>query len=342
MRLRAIAIAGLFLVSAGLAAPAAQGAQGAKGAQGSASTTSTANSPSTASRSAASWAVRWGRNGDLPVPGDYGGDRRTDIAVVRGLFNEPFFPPSPHLVWYIRGVGTVVWGRGDGFDWPVPADYNGDGKTDIAVVRTTSETAPLVWYIRGVGTFTWGRGTDGPVPGDYNGDGRADLAVVHVNTATGTLTWHIRGVGTVAWGRWGMDSPAPADYNGDKRTDIAVVRSPKTEHQTPLTWYIRGASPVTWGRSFSATADGSLWEDHPVPANYIRGRHDDIAVWRESTGQWFIRGFGRTVTWGGPYDTPVPGDYGGDKRTDIAVVRLAITEGVDPSRLPLIWYIRAL
>jgi hypothetical protein len=157
-------------------------------------------------------------------------------------------------------------------------------------------------------------------------------AEVRFGTATGTLTWHIRGVGTVAWGKWGMDGPAPADYIGDKRTDIAVVRFSKTEQPTPLTWYVRGASPVTWGLS----------SDLPVPANYIRGRHDDIAVWRESTGQWFIRGLGRTVTWGGPYDTPVPGDYIGDKRTDLAVVRLSITDGVDPSRLPLIWYIRTL
>ncbi len=331
MRLRATAIACLFLVSAGLAAPAAQAA---KGARASESTPSIASSPSTVSGRAASWSVRWGQNGDMPVPGDYGGDRRTDIAVVRGF---GVFEPSPHLVWYIRGVGTVVWGSGF-TDWPVPADYNGDGKTDIAVVRYISETAPLVWYIRGVGTFTWGRGFDHAVPGDYNGDGRADLAVVNANTATGALTWHIRGVGTVAWGNWGTDIPAPADYIGDKRTDIAVIRFSKTEHPVPLTWYIRGASPVRWGLSPSAMADG----DYPFPANYIRGRHDDIAVWRPTTGQWFIRGLGRTVTLGREYDTPVPGDYIGDKRTDIAVARLSITEGVDPSRLPLIWYIRTL
>ena len=65
-------------------------------------------------------------------------------------------------------------------DKPVQADYNGDGKTDLAVWRPSTGQ----WFVRGISTTTYGVATDKPVPGDYNGDGKYDLAVWRPSTGT--------------------------------------------------------------------------------------------------------------------------------------------------------------
>ena len=42
---------------------------------------------------------------------------------------------------------------------PVPGDYNGDGRTDLAVWRPADGT----WYVRGVAATAWGASGDVPV-----------------------------------------------------------------------------------------------------------------------------------------------------------------------------------
>ncbi len=86
--------------------------------------------------------------------------------------------------WYIRlsGGPSVVFERwGLPSDRFVPADYDGDGKTDLAVFRGGN------WYIKQssngqVIVRKWGNDTDILVPADYDGDGKADPAVYRSGT----------------------------------------------------------------------------------------------------------------------------------------------------------------
>ena len=60
--------------------------------------------------------------------------------------------------------------------------------------------------------------------------------------------------------------------------------------------------------------------DLPVPGDYNGDGVEDLAVFRPSTGQWFVRSQ-FTVQWGNRGDVPVPGDFNGDGLMDVAVYR---------------------
>jgi FG-GAP repeat len=65
--------------------------------------------------------------------------------------------------------------------FPLFADFDGDGKSDIAVFRSSEG----IWYISPSNTgVQWGGIGDIPLVGDFDGDGKSDFAVFRPSEGT--------------------------------------------------------------------------------------------------------------------------------------------------------------
>ncbi len=208
------------------------------------------------------WASWSSTPGVHVLTGDFNGDGKTDLAMMPPPGNPWWFTvpvamsdgAGSFTVTNDSGLGDFVW------NWAqipgvqvVTGDFNGDGKTDIALVGAPWWTTIPVAFSNGDGSFRVVTGalsdTDWSawssvagvhvLTGDFNKDGKTDLAMmpppgnpwwstipVAFSGGDGSFTvTNTPELGDFVW-NWAQVAGAQVisgDFNGDGKTDVALT-----------------------------------------------------------------------------------------------------------------------
>ncbi|WP_405060163.1 VCBS repeat-containing protein [Kribbella sp. NBC_01505] len=192
-------------------------------------------------------------SGEAPIAlnGDFNADGRTDIALA-GTAGFRTLPVA--LAQGAGGAFTrtnhaaaefAYWAGGPGVKI-INEDFNGDGRTDLALTGAAGWTTVPVAMSNGDGTFTvhnspvsqfpgWAAAPNATVTaGDFNNDGRTDLALtgaagwttvpVAMSNGDGTFTVHNSPVSQFpGWAAAPNATVTAGDFNNDGRTDLALT-----------------------------------------------------------------------------------------------------------------------
>ena len=200
-------------------------------------------------------------------------------------------------------------------------DHDGDGRTDLQVYRTSTNTFYALHSSNGayVEQPLGQPGDSVSLTLDFDGDGRSDFSTARYNAE---VLWRILPSATniLQETRWGSstlgDFFAAADYDGDTLADIAVFRAG--------VWHILRSSNGTYHQAYWGTAG-----DVPAAADFDRDNIADLTIARGESGQrvWYTRlstnAEMRVTQWGLTSDGFFVGrlDFDGDGVPDILVIR---------------------
>lgn len=221
--------------------------------------------------SESSWMTDWGTGSDFaPLVGDFNGDGKTDICVYRPQYGRWYVALNNYGTQnsftqsngpYSESSWLTDWGTGSEYT-PLVGDFNGDGKSDIALYQAQYGR----WFVafnnygtqnsftQANGTYTvqswytdWGTGSGNvPLIGDFNNDGKSDIAYYQSQ-----------------YGRWYV---AYNDYSTYNRFDVASGTA------------TNGSWLTDWGTGPGMT---------PLLGNFSTGPHD-IGLFDPSLGRWFV------------------------------------------------------
>ncbi len=286
---------------------------------------------------------------------DFDGDGKSDYVVTRNV-SDGANSTNQSKYWYISNNATnafTSYSFGLDTDVNVPADYDGDGKADVAVWRAG---APFqaAFYIFQSSTNTvridyFGQTGDIPtVTADYDGDGKADPAIYRAGASAGqsgifayrgSLNNANNSITIVSWGTGPNARPYVGDFDGDKKADFCVNDTNNGSQQFLLLRNAdNGVEFISWGLATDKLVSGDFDADGKSDFCVVRTDANNQLVWYALTRT----GATRISSWGLGGDQLAPGDYDGDGRADFAVWRgstgaFYILKSSDNGFLPYSW-----
>ncbi len=246
--------------------------------------------------------------------GNFNGDGNLDLAVANFGSNNlsillgtgsGTFTAAPDVA---TGSGPVAIAVGD---------FNADGKSDLVVANYNSNT---VQFYTGTGTGTFSNAiavtsASGSIPisiavADVNNDGNPDLAIAYRGTTQVRILFggsgnfgQGSGIGSFTIGS-APNAIITADFNSDGEPDFATANTSSDNVSVLI-----NSCAIAVGNRYDFEGD----------------RKTDYAVYRPSSGSWFIAfsngGTPQGRLLGNSTDKLVPADYNGDGITEIGYYR---------------------
>ena len=208
-------------------------------------------------------------------------------------------------MWYIEGStnGPFSYRFGQAGDTPIPADFDGDGVSDLGIYEPDTG----IWHIHASsngysGKILGGAVGDWPLAFDVTGDDKADNIVYQKNS-----TWHISASedGSYTGINWGGFGMIPFGFTINISADKLALYDPasRTFHVYP------------GGNANMLTLPVGPDDMIPVCADYDGDGLTDFAAFSHSSGEWVIQKSTDgsiilvpdtvTIQWGSTSSTPI-------------------------------------
>lgn len=210
--------------------------------------------------------------------GDFDGDGRLDLAVAGTVAGWTAF----RVQWFSAGGGGHVWQRIAELDLPgeagrlVPADIDGDGRSDLFAVSNVMALRPVLLTDDGpvlgdeVSLQFGGERLVAWATGDFDGDGKADLAIA---THGGISILGGNGDGTftpretlVRQADHAFPELVAADLDGDGLDDLAT---PEWDSKRTFLTIFRGRADGSFDRVRVATESNGRLETGDVDGDGV-------------------------------------------------------------------------